>query len=29
MIEKQLLGKVEREWSDDGVVVDILVPIES
>nr|WP_245426449.1 PAS domain-containing protein [Phyllobacterium bourgognense] len=29
MIEKQLLGKVDREWSDDGVVVDIVVPMDS
>jgi hypothetical protein len=29
MIEKQLLGKVKRERSDDGVVVDILVPMKS
>jgi two-component sensor histidine kinase len=26
MIETQLLGHVERDWTDDGLVVDITVP---
>jgi hypothetical protein len=26
MIEKQLLGELGPDWSDDGLVVDILVP---